>query len=374
MHWGSTVQVWFSEFHDTQQPLFLFGEAAVYNCLMNGRTPNWSAALLITSSKIGFQLYDTSVKSILSNVTFRNMSNLAPFNDYAVRMMDHSDHYLPQGINGITNVRFEGVSDSTIFGIQNCGPACGTITPTMASSIYSIWDFDGSFSRTNKPTSTLRTAFFALPPPLAGDDCRSVCAVVGSNANWWHWNNDTCRFNTSMKVYTCDWSPNVSIGFVEIGITGLITATGCDTAMFGTNCTDQNAPYRVGRMTHWGPQSFRGINMSPWLGVAGATNTGWYWRSRALPYGIDGAPSAFVLGERFQIARGHFMVLAIRYPPTATFTVRIFSKSSNFYWPTIQQAPNLTTVLNSYETLNAASTFSCTGGNNSPCSNTGGVG
>ena len=52
------------------------------------------------------------------------------------------------------------------------------------------------------------------------------------------------------------------------------------------------------------------------LGIAGFTNTGWYWRPKTISSvygGIDGAPSQFQI-QQYQLPRGHFIVLAIRYP------------------------------------------------------------
>jgi hypothetical protein len=159
-HWGNLADIRSAEFHDIQVSAMLFGEASMYNVLVNGRTPNLASNWVIGQGKMGFQVlhcsglfllfgrhhslyvlfaqfYDTSVKSILSNMTFRNMSK-SPFGDYAIRMMDHSDHFTPQGINSVDRIRFEDVPDNTIFGISNCGPACGTSRATMSSKIYSV--------------------------------------------------------------------------------------------------------------------------------------------------------------------------------------------------------------------------------------------
>jgi hypothetical protein len=103
------------------------------------------------------------VKSLLTNVTFRNFSKT--FGDFAIRMMvttthlclsvcpslcvclirydhctsqDHSDHYTPQGINAVNTIRYESVPDNSLYGISNCGPLCGTSHITMSSQIYSV--------------------------------------------------------------------------------------------------------------------------------------------------------------------------------------------------------------------------------------------
>jgi hypothetical protein len=56
-HWGNTVEVRTAEFHDTRVSAMLFGEATVYNSLINGRTPNLRSQWIVGQSKMGFQFY-----------------------------------------------------------------------------------------------------------------------------------------------------------------------------------------------------------------------------------------------------------------------------------------------------------------------------
>ena len=81
--------------HDVRVSAMLFGEASLVNVLVTGRTPNLRSPYLIAqnNNKMGFQFYDTHVKTILSGVTFRNFS--AANKEFAIRYMDHSDHYTP---------------------------------------------------------------------------------------------------------------------------------------------------------------------------------------------------------------------------------------------------------------------------------------
>jgi hypothetical protein len=50
--------------------------------------------------------YDTLAKAFLEKVTFRNFKN----NDYAIKFLDSSDHYLPQCISGMKGVLFQNIS------------------------------------------------------------------------------------------------------------------------------------------------------------------------------------------------------------------------------------------------------------------------
>lgn len=48
---------------------------------------------------------------------------------------------------------------------------------------------------------------------------------------------------------------------------------------------------------------------------------GWYWRVQAVDYGIDGAPSSFMIDNSQQLPKGSFIVIAIAYPAGTSFQV-----------------------------------------------------
>lgn len=228
-HWGDSVLIEGLEVHDTLQGAMLFGQGAISNALINVRSYNPHNSLLPYVSRIGFQFYDTWVQIILSNVTFRDVSYA--HSDCALRYMDHSDHYLPQGINSVRGLKFQNVDLQARVCIQHCGAPCGTSYTTMSSRIYTIWDMDGSLTGTSQPM------------------------ILGSNNNWWHV-DDGCTYSTNWNLWMCPWTfapwgiknsqqqLNRTIGYIQPYVQGLYD--GCDTAKFST-CTDQNAPYTVGR-------------------------------------------------------------------------------------------------------------------------------
>ncbi len=89
-HWGNTIELTRYECHDHGQAFaMLFGEAAISDAVVNARTTNVEANKWQQIGKglgfVSFQFYDTSVKTILSRVTFRNAATIAS----AVRYMDH---------------------------------------------------------------------------------------------------------------------------------------------------------------------------------------------------------------------------------------------------------------------------------------------
>lgn len=122
-------------------------------------------------------------------------------------------------------------------------------------------------------------------------------------------------------------------------------------------CNDQNAPYTVGYASQFGNN--RSIALSPWAGVSGMANIGWYWRT---PWG---APSTMNIGNNIQLARGFFVVLAMRYPAQSKFTVTFESNwwGSGLYPNPLPMAPNLAYVTKTTEDIPAPSQMNCTSKN-----------
>jgi hypothetical protein len=248
--------------------------------------------------------------------------------------MDHSDHYTPQGINSVIGLSFQNVTPDAVVCIQNCGPLCSTTSSTMSSRMYAVWDWDGSMSGKGVPT------------------------ILGSNSNWWNVDN-SCSFSSITHLWSCPWEfdrwkigSNVAvktfdrtIAYLELHVGGGLM-DGCDYSKFAS-CTDQYAPYTVGKVTQWSNSASNSILLGPWVGVSGISNTGWYWRVQAPEYGIDGAPSTFDIQPFYQMAAGSFVVLAIAYPANTKFTVTLD------YWgnalPSTPMAASLQSVLSPTE-------------------------
>ena len=218
-HWGNSVKIINAEFHDVLLASFLFGEGLIAHALINGQSRNPKSSLIPYMTKVGFQFYDTWVLIILYDVEFRHYKTTR--GECAVRYMDHSDHYLPQGINAVKALKFTDVDNSAVICIRQCGSDCGTARATMASKLSTVWDYDGTLSQTKVPT------------------------LLGSNADWWNVDS-SCSKNTDTKLWSCPWSQstNRTIGYIQPYVPGLYD--GCNYSKFST-CTDQNANYYVGR-------------------------------------------------------------------------------------------------------------------------------
>jgi hypothetical protein len=208
-----------------------------------------------------------------------------------------------------------------------------------------------------------------------------VCMVHVCQINrWWDFDN-TCEYLTTHRVWACDWQPRKTIGFIGAYATGLInTGYYCDSTLYDSGyCNGQTAPYTVGYMSQWGTgrgtSSNYSVALSPWVGVAGLTGTGWYWRpktssnfvgiSAATPYNstvqIDGAPSNFRVISTTNMPRGHFIIVAVRYPANTNFTVRLASE----WWGIAPYDPmpmsTKAQVFNNTEVLAPVSQMKCTG-------------
>ena len=181
-------------------------------------------------------------------MTFRHVTN-ASSNACAIRYMDHSDHYTPQGIDSTKALVFQSVDPKYRLCLANCGPSCDWENGnpniyvlnhwTMSSQMSNILDFDGSLLNTGGPT------------------------MIGSNLNWWK-TDSTCKFHTLQNVWSCPWSfknwnvynpqntRDKMVVSVYVNIPGLMD--GCDYSISST-CTDNNSYYTVGRVSKWGSDS-----------------------------------------------------------------------------------------------------------------------
>ncbi len=134
-------------------------------------------------------------------MTFRGFKTA--LNDFGIRYMDHSDQFLPQGINTMSGIKFENSDPAVYLVIDRCGPQCVNTTSswTMSSRMESLWDFDGTVAGSARPT------------------------IFGSNMNWWQADDTTCRLDSRFRVplYSCDWTVNRQIGYIA----PKVVAVGC---------------------------------------------------------------------------------------------------------------------------------------------------
>ena len=117
------------EAHDVLTSAQFFGEAAMYDALVTGRTSNtagWSQQEYLNIQRTGFRFYDAGSKIILSHVEFRNYNAyVGEAETNVISFTDHSDQFLPQGINAVKALKFSNVDEALIIDLDNCGTLCG---------------------------------------------------------------------------------------------------------------------------------------------------------------------------------------------------------------------------------------------------------
>eukprot|EP01084_Bolivina_argentea_P204467 349184_1 len=123
-HWGSQIEVYGFEAYDVWRGAEIFGEAGISNGIICGRSGNENGWLstegILYGYRAGFRGYDTSVKTILNSITFRNYT-MSQYNiesnqevdSYAYQYLIGSDHYIPQGINAVNDITFENCDDKS---------------------------------------------------------------------------------------------------------------------------------------------------------------------------------------------------------------------------------------------------------------------
>ncbi|KAJ9457874.1 Protein rliB [Diplonema papillatum] len=145
LHWGHRVEIVTAEIHDVSRAGTLFGEVWLTDAIINGASGNVDADF-ITKHHDGFQFYDISVKSVVTNIEFRNYQQSAcrgvaipgntdwvyddercgvngttyTMNNIIWSGLYHSDEFKPQQISAVKNIKV----DSGRYGLH--GNPCST--------------------------------------------------------------------------------------------------------------------------------------------------------------------------------------------------------------------------------------------------------
>ena len=313
-HWGKRAEATNYAAHDVTKGLTLFGEAWVDNAVIEGRSGN--PLLTNFPQQRGFEYYDTFVKTILTNLTFKNFakSPTTPFRDtsngtYAIVSMTHSDKFKPQGINAAKNIRFVNVWDGGEIG--------NNIRTTGASRYYNIIDWDGSI---------LDFPFGNNVPVVIGS-ANDEPYITGDNSSlrikeWWNIHS-SCILKPEYDVYACRKQSNQEIANIQLDIDELtnnvdIWPDSWPEIAVGT------AGINVGTVSQFGYTGAdrRATIVSKNPGVTGITgDNGWY-------FNLDGgSPNIFYIRAMqlptTTIPTGRtYIIVSLRYPAAATFDIR----------------------------------------------------
>ena len=279
-HWGNQIELHNYEVTDSTRAAVLFGEALVKGAVITGRSNNPAA----TMSRTGFQAYDTWVKTMLVDVTFRNFDSSR--GDYCVFAMTHSPEFKPQFINAARDIKWENVDRAAYYFHEPRPPYS-----TGSARMYSWWSPDGTLVDRHGPW------------------------IVGSHTDWWHLDDATCEWDLDWSIWMCKAKPERSIAHVTLVIPGYMQ-------------NNAEPPFNVLgyssllRANHSIP-----FTQNPGLtGIAGPS--GWYLRLH------KGAPTQLDT-ELITVKRGHYVPLAVKYPAGTTFTVQLLTKW--YVWPQNQR-------------------------------------
>ncbi|KAG1661973.1 hypothetical protein FOA52_007145 [Chlamydomonas sp. UWO 241] len=286
-HWGDRVAVDHWEAHDCTRGANIFGDASLSNVLITGQSANvWSdfpGNLYELDPIAGFRWYDTSVRTVLSNIKFRNFalkSNVEPaFRPSVWYTMPASDEFKPSYISASRGITYENVDFRAFL---NNAPI-----DTGASRYFNWIDWDGSASRRGKAT------------------------VIGSWPQWWQLDSG-CQPDSSSASWICDWLPWRGVARLDVHVSGY-------TAVVNTfSAVPPTLENRGGYAAQFG---YRGSDKRSTVitrneGITGvAGNGGWYVHLE------EGAPQSMQVYPT-QLPPGMSIMFATRFPPGTTFSIK----------------------------------------------------
>ena len=339
--------------------------SAINNALIAGFSNNsfnsiYYPAIATCQSRMAFQFYDTSTYIILSQITFRNFGPKlnancgASMTDYITTFLDGSDAYLPQSISASSGIQYQNINNCPRVHIANCGTGNGcpnspdfTIS-SKSAYMQSVLDYDGTLSG------------------QAG-----YPAIIGGFGPFWNVDN-TVFYNSTQHTHTIPWYNNTAVAYLSFGGLGIFSGcktTICNSVYNGQACCPaggQNAHYNSAHVSLWGSKAANTLQVvSPWSGITGIANTGWYVRFQtAADVGytltnngfVSGAPQIFNINS-MNVPYGSFVVFTVAYPPNASF--HIYLKKNNVEYIDYPMATSYAEIIDPYETILPASEFNC---------------
>jgi hypothetical protein len=137
--------------------------------------------------------------------------------------------------------------------------------------------------------------------------------IIGSaSSEWWRWNSE-CYNESAWNMWVCPKKPGVEVGTIDLYIPGYI-----DNFMYP-------------------PDDMYRSDITQNIGITGVTNHGWYIHLNG------GSPKESQIYTKL-IPPGTFIIVAMRYPTTTTFTITARTPQT-----TVSQVNNFEALL-SYST------------------------
>ena len=293
-HWGDRIEVVSFESHDSGRGVQVFGEAWFSQGLVNAQS---DSLLSFPDRQLGFQFYDTYVKSLVTRVDFRGFvasnppydptSDSNPYNwpdRRAFTSLIHSDYFKPQGISATKLITFSNSNYS-----QNVGHK---MIETGSSRYFNFVDWDGSFGNTGVPQ------------------------VIGDGREWWHY-DAACVFEPDWLCYRCPQG-NRTIINIDYTIPGVI-----DPSIQWAPTSDNY----LGATHIFGPgiPAGRNATLTKNAGVTGISQMGWYFHHDL------GTPNQFSAWQ-YVNPQGQWIIGAWKYAAGTTFAINLVHAWGN---PTI---------------------------------------
>ena len=348
LHWGDRVELVGFEMTDVARAATLFGSAWLSDGLVTGASANEDG--FANEHHDGFQFYDTFVKTVLTNVHFRNYQPFAgnptacklpplvgrppwtlnssvcartergPQYNVVFSALTNDDRFKPQQISAARNIRFTNVDRRLRIGTKSL--------ENGASRFFNMIDFDGTVTATLQPT------------------------IVGSHLPWWRVCDD-CVYNDDWGTWLCPKKPpsvfadaeEREVAYIDLRTPDIAAADGGIGAAGWTGCagvSPAKGDYSncdVGYAALWGhgPQygtTLRSVNITSNEGITGVTGTGWWvWLNRGAPKRLTIRPS--------QIPEKATLRFATNYPSGTTFQVTGFDATGRVANATYTKAYSL---------------------------------
>ncbi|MDQ3235287.1 MAG: hypothetical protein M3Q07_26045, partial [Pseudobdellovibrionaceae bacterium] len=282
-HWGGFAEVHNFESHDSGKLAVLFGDSFLHNALFNGETPNKALLNFKPASRYtrGFQFYDTASRTIVKNVTFKNIkklkndTNMRSRNSCAFYNMTHSDEFTPEYMTVVAGIKYINVDESQKF--------CHDTQNTLAARNFNLIDADGSATGKGTPT------------------------IVGSgDIDFWKIDS-RCTKQTDWGLWLCPKDGNRSVATVQLKD---IERGGLVTHLWGVGNNE------AGRSNYYPEKFFARQHIS------GPSASGWHVAFKQVPKEISVQVKS--------IEEGHWLVLSLTMPKSKVCWVDGWNKATDF--------------------------------------------
>ncbi|GMH41817.1 hypothetical protein BSKO_09727 [Bryopsis sp. KO-2023] len=296
-HWGARAELHNYKAIEVTRGATLFGEAIVKDAFISTKSGNkWSSfpgSLNDIMPIAGFQWYDDSARTIISDTTFEGYKYYPGQNkrQSVFLTMVHSDEFKPSGISATSKIKYIDVDEKAILWHE--------AKETGASRYFNWMDHDGSSVMKNTPM------------------------IIGSWPSWWKLSNG-CSWKDTWGVWLCPRGPGQELARLDVRVPWYTKPVKQGQSVPPTK---NNQIGYVAQFAEPG-QDARKMTVTKNEGITGVTgDLGWYLH---LNGGAPAELEIFVI----QIPKGASILFSTRFPSGTRLSVeKVFkwSPSKNFF-------------------------------------------